>query len=293
MQELKELAKKLLADGKVKVVIGYEEGPRGPRPAFVTTPAEAEKLVFNPRCVQNLATYLSPRRTAVKALGRPAVVVKGCDSRAVAGLIRETQLKREDVEIIGVRCGGVVRDPASAAPLSAETVADKCARCDIREPKLVDHLVGALPPEPPARAGAEARDARISELEGRSPSERWAWWQEQLSHCIRCHACREVCPMCFCERCIADMSQPQWVETSSHPRANLAWNITRAMHLAGRCVDCGECERVCPAGIRIGLLNRKIATIVEARFAHRPTDDPGVPSPIGAFRLDDEQEFIL
>ena len=38
MKELQELAAKLLADGAVQVVLGYEEGPRGVRPAFITDP---------------------------------------------------------------------------------------------------------------------------------------------------------------------------------------------------------------------------------------------------------------
>ena len=97
MKELRELAKKLLADGAVKVVFGYEEGPRGVRPIMATDAAMADKLIFDARCVQNLATYLNPRRPHVVKLGKPAVVVKACDAKAVAGLIRETQVKREDV----------------------------------------------------------------------------------------------------------------------------------------------------------------------------------------------------
>ena len=99
--------------------------------------------------------------------------------------------------------------------------------------------------------------------------------------------------MCFCERCVADKTQPQWIESSPHPRGNLAWHVTRALHQAGRCVDCGECQRACPADIPLGLLNRKLARVVAERFDYRPTDDPSVAAPIGAFRKDDAQEFIL
>ena len=99
--------------------------------------------------------------------------------------------------------------------------------------------------------------------------------------------------MCFCERCVADKSVPQWIETSSHPRANLAWHITRALHQAGRCSDCGECERACPADIPLGLLNRKLGMVVEERYSCRVTDDPNQAAPIGAFKLNDSQEFIL
>lgn len=290
MIAFQDLAAKLLGDKTVQTVIGYEETTRGVRPAFITKPEDAVRLVFDARCVQNLVTYLSPRRSHLVPLGRKAVVVKGCDTRAMAGLIRETQVRREDVVLIGVRCGGVVTDPTGSALLSPDTVAARCTDCDMREPKLVDHLLGDLPPAPPAN---RRRDELVAALDAMSADERWAYWQAELSRCVRCHACREVCPMCFCERCIADKTQPQWIESSPHPQGNLAWQFIRVLHLAGRCADCGECERACPAEIPISVLMRKAARIVEDRFGYRTTDDPSVPAPIGAYRLDDKQEFIL
>jgi ferredoxin len=289
MNELRALARGLLADGAVKVVIGWQEGPRGVRPAFVTDPADAERLVFDARCAHNLAAYLSPRRQQVARLGKPAVVVKGCDARAVAGLIRECQLRREDVVIIAVRCGGVVRDPAGNAELTAETVSDRCAGCDVREPRLHDYLVGALPPAPPASA---RRDEAIAALQRMTADERRAFWDDHLSRCVRCHACREVCPMCFCMECMADKARPPWIDPSPTARGNRAWTTMRVLHQAGRCVDCLECERACPANIPLGLLGRFVAQQVERRFDHRTVDDPAVPAPMGAFRTDDDEEFI-
>jgi formate dehydrogenase (coenzyme F420) beta subunit len=289
MKELRELAKRLLEDGSVRVVIGYERGPRGVRPAFVRRPEDAERLVFNEHCVQNLSVYLSPRRRQVSGLGRAAVVVKACDARAVAGLIRESQLKRDDVVLLGVRCGGVTRQPEGDDALCRENVAPRCETCTGREPGLADHVVGPLPPPPPANG---ERTARIEALDAMTAAERWSFWKAELGRCLRCNACRETCPLCFCERCVQDKSEPQWIETSPHARGNYAWHMTRALHLAGRCVDCSECERACPVEIPLSLLNRKVAMVVEQRFAYRTVDDPGVPAPIGTFRQDDAEEFI-
>jgi ferredoxin len=289
MKELQDLARKLLSEETVNVVIGWEEGPRGVRPFFCTTPEDAERLVFTTRCVHNLAAYLSPRRSNVRQLGKVAVVVKGCDNRAVAGLVREMQLKRENIIVIGARCGGVVVDPYGPDELTANTVADRCPGCTVREPQNTDYLVGELPPPPP---GERRLEARIDELEAASPDARWDFWIEQLSKCVRCNACREVCPMCFCERCVQDKTQPQWIDSSPHPRGNLAWHLTRAMHLAGRCAACGECERACPMDIPLSLLNRKVAEVMRERFGYETSEDPEKAAPIGTFKTDDAQEFI-
>jgi ferredoxin len=289
MKELQDLARQLLSDETVNVVIGYEEGPRGIRPCFITKPEDAERLVFTTRCVQNLAVYLSPRRSNVVQLGKAAVVVKGCDNRAVAGLVRETQIKRENVVVIGVRCGGVVLDPFGPDELTANTVADRCPGCTVREPQFTDHLVGELPPPPPGEARIEAR---IAELQAASPDARWDFWIGEMTKCVRCNACREVCPMCYCSRCVQDKTQPQWIESSPHARGNLAWQLTRVMHQAGRCVGCNECERACPVDIPLGLLNRRVQSVVMERFGQGANQDPEQPAPIGEFRLDDPQEFI-
>ena len=135
-------------------------------------------------------------------------------------------------------------------------------------------------------------DDRIATLDAMTPADRWEYWTGQFSKCVRCYACRQVCPLCVCERCIADKTVPQWIETSSHPRGNLAWNMVRALHLAGRCVGCGECERFCPVGIPLSLLNRKLQQVVEKRFDYVVCDDPETPAPIGDYRPDDSQEFI-
>jgi ferredoxin len=299
MTDLRALARKLLADGTVKAVVGWEnagvpglpeEGPRGVRPCFVMEPDQADRLVFDARCVHNLAAYLSPRRVHVAKLGKLAVVTKGCDARAVAGLIREGQVKREELVIIGVRCGGVLRDPTSASDVTAETVSERCRGCADREPTLADHVVGTPAAEAPPSA---ARADRLAELDRLSVPERWAFWSEHFERCVRCYACREVCPMCICVQCVADVNRPQWVDCSPTLRGNVAWHVTRALHQAGRCSGCLECERACPQQIPVGLLAQHVARSVERRFAYRSTQDPSAEAPMGTYRPEDEQEFIL
>jgi ferredoxin len=289
MKELQELAAKLLSEGTVQVVIGYEEGPRGARAAFITDPAQTGRLIFDRRCTQNLASYLNPRRKHIVQLGKAAIVVKGCDARAVAGLIREKQIARESVVLIAVRCGGVLEDPQKDAELTVETVSVRCGDCQSREPELHDYLIGELPPAPPVN---QRRAEQIAAIEKMTPAERRAFWNAELSHCIRCHACREACPMCFCVQCTATKSQPQWINTSSTLEANRTWQMMRVLHQAGRCVDCLECERACPEGIPLGLFASYIADSIQQRYGYEVCDDPEVPAPLGVFKTEDGEEFI-
>jgi ferredoxin len=224
-------------------------------------------------------------------LGKAAVVVKGCDARAVAGLIREEQIQREGVVLLAVRCGGVMEKAHTArAALTAENVSVRCAGCDAREPKLFDYIFGELLPEPPVN---RTRAEQMAAIEKMTPGERRAFWDEELGRCIRCYACRQACPMCFCVECMACKSQPQWIDASATTAANGAWQMMRVLHQAGRCVDCLECERACPEEIPLGLFASYVAGSVERRFQFKASDDPAVAAPLGEFRKDDNEEFIL
>ncbi|MEK7773429.1 MAG: Fe-S oxidoreductase, partial [Deltaproteobacteria bacterium] len=246
---LREKAKGLLASGEVKVVIGWGWNRNKTRttPVFITRPEDADRLVFNPLCVNNLSVYLTRKFKDVQAIGRPAIVARGCDIKNIAVLISEAQVKREDVYIIGVACNGAVyRQELWKGELTPQIMPTKCHNCDVRNPHIADCVIGGkidfAPPELPVGMVFD----KIKDLDSKDGQQRWAFWIKEFSRCIKCYACRQVCSLCYCERCITEKNMPQWIETSAHPRGNLSWNLTRAMHLAGRCTFCGECERACP-----------------------------------------------
>jgi coenzyme F420-reducing hydrogenase delta subunit/ferredoxin len=267
---LRETAARLLSDGTVKVVIGY--GSRGP--TFITRPEDAARLVWNEACFANLTTYL--KRQEVRALGKPAIVVKGCDERALVVLEKESQVERARVHTIGMPC------PGTGQP--------KCAACDTREPRFADEVIAA--DNGPAPVPTASRYAALDPLLQKSSEERLAFWTAEFDRCLKCYACRQVCPMCYCERCLADKNRPQAIDTSPHRQGNFAWHLSRAMHLAGRCVGCDECTRACPAGIDLRLLNLALAHAVETKFAYRAGMDPAAESLVGAYSLTDKEEFI-
>ncbi|MEE8391047.1 MAG: 4Fe-4S dicluster domain-containing protein [Anaerolineae bacterium] len=259
-QALRDQARQLLDSGQVDCVIGYEASPRGgARPAFVRDPAEADRLIWSAACIHNLVTYLHdnkhPRRRGEEP-PRVAVVVKPCDSRAVNVLLAEQQIERERIFVIGVTCEGM--------QVEGETLA-RCTRCGDRVPVVYDVLLG----EPPEVTPVESDYADLARVDEMEPSERMAFWLREFDRCIRCYACRQVCPGCYCTTCMFERDDGLWVDMGIELPQKHVFHLGRALHLAGRCVECDECERVCPMGLPLSLLNRRLVREVEALYNHR------------------------
>ena len=286
-------AYRLLTAGEVTAIVGYTAARRmgSSQPTVITDAAETAKLCFSVTSVNNLAVYLTKAKKEIPKGGKIGVVVKGCDLKALVGLIGESQLKREDLYLIGVPCVGVLASTVQpATELTSETIASKCCECDAHLPSGCDFLPNVVLPPVPQLEGRYT--AEIARLEGLSPAERWAYWKEQFAKCIKCYACRQVCPFCFCEQCLCDRNKPQMVDTTPRPAGNTAWHIVRAMHLAGRCAGCAECERVCPMDIPLNLLNRKMAKELKELFDYEAGFEVNEKGPLATFTEKDDQSFI-
>ena len=266
---VRDHADELLESGEVSCVIGYEVGPRGrTRPAFIYEPENVERLVWNQSCTHNLTTYLKQKLTEdggrkTETKSRVAVVVKPCDSKSINVLLAENRFEREQVHIIGVACDGIV-EGAGFGKANGH-YQNRCLDCSDRKPVVYDTIVG----EAPVVEDIPLVNPPVSLPEELSADHRMEFWLSQFDRCIRCYACRQACPTCDCPTCLYERDDSLWTGMNIEINEKRTFHLGRAYHLAGRCVGCDECERVCPMDIPISLLNRKLAQEVEAAFGYR------------------------
>jgi len=265
MKELIQRAAALLESNSVQVVIGYGKGSADrTRAIFVTRSADCDQLIFDSRCIQNLAVYLTKQE--IKKMGKPAIVAPIPVLRSIIQLASENQFTENDLVILGVTPESELIEFESFAAIEAF---------------LDTHKI----------AIEEKYQKTIETIKGIPVSERFAYWIKELKPCFKCYACRAACPLCYCTRCTVENNQPQWISVASHPLGNLEWHIMRAMHLAGRCTDCEACYNACPMGIPIHLLTKSMLQDVADNFgSYGPS--VGKQNTLSSFKPDDKEFFI-
>jgi heterodisulfide reductase subunit C len=300
--KLQQKAKELLTDKTVDVVIGYGSPASQPGLVLITDPSDTDQLIWNDRCTQNLAVYL--RRKEVRAMGKAAIVVKGCDAKSLVVLEVENQIDRNSLVVIGMECGGVKVADLSMSPNnsnkfssnstsnSALTLSAKCLSCEVNKPLNCDVVIERDDNTSSVQSDLSKRYERLEKLNSMSVDERLKYWESEFSRCIKCYACRQSCPLCYCEVCVVDKNRPVRIDVSATLKGNFAWNILRAFHLAGRCVGCSACSEACPAGIDLDLLNLSLSKVAEENFNHKSGLDRSANLLIGTFSPDDHEEFI-
>ena len=309
-EKIREAAKRLLSEKTVAGVIGFRKGtlPFMNEPFLAKTPEQADQLVWDGNCGINLSNYL-PRIT-----GNVAIVAKGCDSRNIVVHLLENQVKREQLYILGAPCQGMTdkrriqEEMNGREVLDAEDLGDtvrvsgrgfeqtfkrvdylqeNCAICIHRNPVIYDELLGE-----PVQEQDVDRYADIRLIEAMIPEEKRRHFDELLEPCIRCYACRNAFPACFCPTCFVDEAKPQWVGKTTDPTDIRTFHFLRAFHLAGRCTDCGSCERACPVGIKVRRFTKKLEKEVKELYGYEAGMIQDQRPPLDAFKPDDPEPFL-
>ena len=310
MNKLVERASALLADGTVDRVLGWKAGEFGydVTPAVFRSAQELEQsFVWNDFCGANFSKYLVKETLGE---GKVLVFLKPCDTYSFNQLLTEHRFDREKVYAIGVPCdgmldGGKLRDRAGELASfavegdtvtvetlydgtltlpRAELLLDRCVNCKSKKHVAYDELLGE-----DGDVLDSHRFDEVERLERMTADERYAFWQNELSRCIRCNACRDVCPACTCEKCVFD-NPNSGVENKAAANSfeEKLFHIIRAFHVAGRCTDCGECSRVCPQHIPLHLLNRKFIHDIDRFYGdYQAGAEVGSRAPIVNYSKDD------
>jgi len=310
IKKIRELAVDLLDRGVVEQVIGFSKGtiPMATSPIAIKSKDNIEKLVFNSTCGLNLANF------ATRQKGKIAIVAKGCDSRNIVTHIVENQLQRDQVYIIGVPCTGMV-DKSKLAALFEDEITEftengdsltvcalsntqtlkkqdylreNCRLCTHKNPVIYDVLAADLVEE----QVLENPFPDVDRIEALDTESKWQHFNDLTKNCIRCYACRNACPICYCPTCFVDESDPQWVGKGQNKTDVDTFHFLRAFHCAGRCTDCGACVEACPMGINVRDFTRKLNKDALELFGWEAGLDITKRPPLDAYSPEDPNDFI-
>jgi coenzyme F420-reducing hydrogenase beta subunit len=309
--KMREIARRALEDGKVDVVIGYKKGsiPMVNEPVLISNPDGVENLIWDSHCALNLCNYLTGRKDRI------GIIANGCNSRNIITHVVENQIKREQLYIIGVPCTGMIDQRAVKRAVNDREILEveeneggftvtgkdfeetfekkdflqtNCAVCLYPNPVEYDEIIGEKVAVPEGISPFED----VERVEKMDDQEKWAFFAELVSPCIRCYACRNACPLCYCPTCFVDESDPQWVGKSIDPTDTMTFHFLRAYHCAGRCTDCGACERACPVGIPVRQFTKKLNKDALELFSWEAGLSLNQRPPLDVYRVDDYNDFV-
>ena len=222
-------------------VIALAEEHANVAPQLFTSEDDLTNLVLEPRYPLALTVHHLLKRHPEARLG---VVARGCDERSLVELANWQQLDIGQVEIIGLAC------------TVEEAVACRCA-----QPYPSSLAVGE-------RVEGSADDVLAEFLAANTREDRLAFWQRQFAKCMKCYGCRDVCPLCFCDKCA--MEDPTWGSRGRLPVSFPTFHLIKALHTAGagKCVECHACEQACPADIPLSLLYAVLRQDLKGTFGY-------------------------
>ena len=282
-KSIRAICEKLLQAGEVELVVAYRGSDLEDLqiPFFAETADDVRLIEWGDRCYQNLATYLYGLNK------KAAILAKPCDVRAIAQYITEQQIKREDVYIIGVDCLGMVDENGNPRP--------GCPDCDVRTPPFYneyvrDDRVAELISD---AEKSEANGAKNGDTDDADLNESFDRFSKEIDKCILCYACRQACYGCYCKTCFIERDLPDWEPTQLDAGTKMTFHMGRAMHLAGRCVECGACEASCQSGVDVRYIIKEVSKFIDDEYGYRAGMDPDEKPALLTNKFDDREVGFL
>ncbi len=256
-ENVKNKVKELLSSGKIKGFVGLCNRNGHVAPHFFSDENDLESMVVGDRNAPGDSRYPLNRQLINIARAYPddtfGVLVRGCDDRGINALASWNQLNPNKIEKVGIAC------PKELAEI-----------CECRTPYPEEFVEG--------EKVDGVVSASVAEMDGLGVGERFERWYFEFSKCIKCYGCRDICPMCFCNEC--SLQSDELIRNGEIPPEIPTFHLTRAVHMAGRCIDCGLCSEACPADIPLRTLYKKVADILDQDHDFRAGYESGRKSPL-------------
>lgn len=244
LSSLRDAVQALLDSGEVDGVLALRSSGPVSAPHLFRPGDDLHELCLWPKYpLPRTMDMLLASDSGTQAPAQIGMVTRGCEERGLIELAKHNQVDLERITWIGLACSAAERD--------------EC-RCAWPYPSRID-------------VGVQVEgiaDPLVADHDKLTVAERTVFWKRQFDRCIKCYACRTVCPQCFCESCM--LEDALWVETGTLAPPFPSYHLIRAYHTVAKCVGCMECEAACPADIPLTVLYAMLRRDAEEMFGYVP-----------------------
>lgn len=258
------------------------------------------------------------RRIFAKAV-KVLMLLRPCEIRAIIELIKLNQIETEAIITVSMDCPGTCSLAGAKEGLSddpfevkgyladnADSIRWACSVCRERRGVVGDAGIRmtedgglwVIPYTEKAEGFMGLIDSPLEDVkaslyfnaEGRTEPFKtdMAQFSSDLSKCILCKNCRDMCPVCYCIDCLfngdeylpkGDALVNKVIRGGSEemPSGKELFHMIRLYHVSQTCVGCGSCEEACPHEIPLTRYFKGISERLQALFSYmsgRAVDEP-------------------
>jgi len=218
----------------------------------------------------------------------------------------ENQLERDKIYIIGMDCPGMTDADGDPRPGCPECTVRVAPVCDVRieDDRVKEHSGDGSEHSGDGSCCVQDKTGKHSgdgsscvqnktQIEPSplcSPlSGSLVKFKEEIDKCILCYSCRQACYGCYCKSCFIERDMPDWQPAEIDAGTKMTFHLGRAMHLAGRCVECGACEAACASGVNVRYIISEATDFIEEEYGFKTGMDTDTTQAMLTHRQDDKE----